>query len=157
MKSGVGCERQICAQAEAAEEAEERRRNRRRVAGMMKESQRQNGMRRSSLMPDKDGKQNDTGVDERGLHESDLSFTEIDKCPHQATATGTGEKRAGKIESADNMSDAFVHSGDDEEPSDNGNRNVNQESPAPRNVRHDQRSEERSRDTRDRPGGAGCA
>ena len=58
---------------------------------MMKESQRQNRMRRSSLMPDKDGKQNDSGANERGLHQSDLSLTEIDKCPHQATAAGAGQ------------------------------------------------------------------
>src|SRR5262249_49515030 len=98
---------------------------------MMKESQRQNGMRRSSLMPDKDAKQNDTRADERGLHESDLSFTELDNSPHQTAAASPGEKRTGKIESADTMSDALVHSGDDEEPSDNGNRHVDQESPAP--------------------------
>src|SRR5215813_7887378 len=98
---------------------------------MMKESQRQNGMRRSSLMPDKGAKQNDTRADERGLHESDLSFTEIDKCPHQTAAAGACEKRTGKIESADAMSDALAHSGDDQEPSDNGNRHVDQESPAP--------------------------
>ena len=98
---------------------------------MMKESQRQNGMRRSSLMPDKDGKQNDSGANERGLHQSDLSLTEIDKRPHQATAAGAGEKRTGKIESADAMSDALAHSGDHEETSHNGNRHVDQESPAP--------------------------
>src|SRR6478672_8780142 len=125
MKSGVGCERQISAQAEAAEEGEERRTDRRRVAGMMKESQRQNGMRRSSLMTDKDGKQNDSGRNERGLHQSDLSLTEIDKRPHQATAAGAGEKRTGIIESADAMSGALAHSGDHEEPSHNGNRDVN--------------------------------
>src|SRR4030095_15724344 len=124
---------------------------------MMKENQRQDGMRRPPFMPDKDAKQNDTCADERGLHQPDLSFTEIDKCPHQTAAAGAGEKRTGKIESPDTMPDTLVHSGDHEEPSDNGNRNVDQESPAPRNVRHDQRSEERSRDTRDRPGGAGCA
>ena len=98
---------------------------------MMKESQRQDRMRRPSFVPDKDAKQNDTGADERGLHQSDLSFTEIDKCPHQTAATGSGEKRTGKIESTDTMSDALVHSGDHEEPGDNGNRHVDQESPAP--------------------------
>src|SRR4029453_12240949 len=98
---------------------------------MMKEIQRQNGMRRSSLMPDKDGKQNDSGCNERGLHQPDLSLTEIDKCPHQTAAAGAGEKRTGKIESADAMTNALVHSGDHEEPSDNGNRHVDQESPAP--------------------------
>src|SRR5206468_3709297 len=98
---------------------------------MMKETQRQNGMRRSSLMPDKGGKQDDSGADERGLHQSDLSLTQIDKCPHQATAAGTGEKRTGIIESADAMSGALAHSGDHEETSDNGNRDVDQESPAP--------------------------
>src|SRR5436190_19349238 len=98
---------------------------------MMKESQRQNRMRRSSLMPDKGGKQNDSGPNERTLHQSDLSLTEIDKCPHQATAAGAGEKRAGKIESADAMSDALTHSGDHEETSHNGNRDVDQEGPPP--------------------------
>src|SRR6476659_9462915 len=98
---------------------------------MMKESQRQNRMRRLSLMPDKDAKQNDSSANERGLRQPDLSLTEIDKCPHQATAAGAGEKRTGKIESADAMSDALVHSGDHEEPSHNGNRYVDQESPAP--------------------------
>ena len=82
-------------------------------------------------MPDKGGKQNDSGANERGLHQSDLSLTEIDKCPHQATAAGAGEKRTGKIESADAMSDALAHSDDHEEPSHNGNRHVDQESPAP--------------------------
>src|SRR6476469_3007955 len=98
---------------------------------MMKESQRQNGMRRSSLMPDKDGKQNDSGANKRGLHQSDLSFTEIHKCPHQATATSAGEKGTGKIESADAVPNALVHSGDDEERSHNCNRHVYQERPAP--------------------------
>src|SRR5438045_6189064 len=98
---------------------------------MMKEIQRQNGMRRSSLMPHKGGKQNDSGANEPGLHQSDLSLTEIDKRPHQATAAGAGEKRTGKIESADAMSDALAHSGDDEETGDDGNRDVDQESPAP--------------------------
>src|SRR5215831_13236180 len=98
---------------------------------MMKESQWQNGMRRSSFMPDKDAKQNDSGGNKRGLHESDLSFTEIDKCPHQTAAAGAGQKRTGKIESADTVSDALVHSGDYEKASDNGNRHVDQESPAP--------------------------
>src|SRR5213075_2372551 len=98
---------------------------------MMKECQRQNRMRRSSLMPDKGGKQNDSGANERGLHQSDLSLTEIDKRPHQTTAAGAGEKRTGKIESADALSDALAHSDDDEETSDNGNGHVNQESPAP--------------------------
>ena len=97
----------------------------------MKESQRQNRMRCSSLVPDKDGEQNDPGANERGLHYSDLSLTEIDKRPHQATAAGAGEKRTGKIESADAMSGALVHSGDHEETSHNGNRHVDQESPAP--------------------------
>jgi hypothetical protein len=97
----------------------------------MKESQRQNRMRRSSLMPDKDGKQNDSGANERGLHQSDLSLTEIDKRPHQATAAGAGEKRAGKIESADAMSQCSRAFRRYEEPSHNGNRHVDQESPAP--------------------------
>ena len=82
-------------------------------------------------MPDKDGKQNDSGGNERGLRQSDLSLTEIDKRPHQATAAGAGEKRTGKIESANAMSDTLVHSGDHEETSHNGNRHVDQESPAP--------------------------
>src|SRR5438046_6573932 len=98
---------------------------------MMKESQRQNRMRRSSLMPDKDGKQNDSGANERGLHQSDLSLTESDKCPHHATAAGAGEKRTRKIESADAMSDALAHSSDHEETSHDGNRHVDQERPAP--------------------------
>src|SRR5690242_13081252 len=98
---------------------------------MMKKSQRQDRMRRSSLVPDKDGEQNNSGANERGLHQSDLSFTEIDKCPHQTATAGPGEKGTGKIESADTVSDALVHSGDDEEPSDNGNRHVDQKSPAP--------------------------
>src|SRR6266550_5166053 len=98
---------------------------------MMKERQWQNGMRRSSLMPDKGGKQNDSGANECGLHQSDLSFTEIDKRPHQATAAGAGEKRTGKIESAGALSNALVHSGDHEETSHDGNRHVDQESPAP--------------------------
>src|SRR5207248_3653801 len=98
---------------------------------MMKESQRQNRMGRSSLMPDKGGKQNDSGANKRGLHQSDLSLAEIDKRPHQTTAAGAGEKRAGIIESAYAVSDALVHSGDDEETSHNGNWDVDQESPAP--------------------------
>src|SRR6201987_1736043 len=98
---------------------------------MMKESQRQNRIRRSSFMPDEDGKQNDSGANERGLHHSDLSLTEIDKRPHQATAAGAGDKRTGKIESADAMSDALAHSADHEEASNNGNRHVDQESPPP--------------------------
>src|SRR5205809_1565191 len=98
---------------------------------MMKVSQRQNRMRRSSLMPDKDGKQNDSGANERGLHQSDLSLTEIDKRPHQTTAAGAGEKRTDKIKSADAMSDALAHPGDDEETCHNGNRQVDQESTAP--------------------------
>src|SRR5215217_5140640 len=98
---------------------------------MMKESQRQNGMRRSSLMPDKGGKQNDSGANKRGLHQSNLSLTEIDKRPHQATTSGAGEKRTCKIVSADAVSGALAHSGDHEEPSHNGNGDVDQESPAP--------------------------
>src|SRR2546429_9889455 len=98
---------------------------------MMKESQRQNRMRRSSLMPDKDAKQNDSGANERSLHQSDWSLTEIDKRPHQATAAGAGEKRTGIIESADAMSDALAHSGDHEEPSYDGDWHVDEESPAP--------------------------
>src|SRR5947209_9376871 len=98
---------------------------------MMKESQRQNGMRRSSLMPHKGGKQYDSGANERGLHQSDLFLTEIDKRPHQATAAGAGEKRTGKIESADAMADTLVHSSDYEEASHNGNRHVDQESTSP--------------------------
>src|ERR1700751_1305543 len=98
---------------------------------MMKESQRQNRIRRSSFMPDEDGKQDDSGANERGLHQSDLSLTEIDKRPHQATAAGAGEKRTGIIESADAMADAVANSGDHEKTSHNGNRDVDQESPAP--------------------------
>src|SRR5215467_11523473 len=98
---------------------------------MMEKTQRQNRMRRSSFMPDEDAKQNDAGGNECGLRHSDLSFTEIDKCPHQTAAARAGEKRTGKIESADTVSDALAHSGDDEETSHNGNRHVDQESPAP--------------------------
>ena len=82
-------------------------------------------------MPNEDGKQNDSGRNERGLHQSDLSFTEIHKRPHQTTATSAGEKRPGKIESADAIPNALVHSGDDEQSSHDGNRHVDQESPAP--------------------------
>src|ERR1700756_4543425 len=114
-------------------------------------------MRRSSLMPDKDGKQNDSGANERGLHQSNLFLTEIDKRPHQATAAGASEKRTGKIESADALSDALVHSGDDEERSHNGDWHVDQESPAPREVGHDQCPKEWSGDTRDGPRAAGRA
>src|SRR5438034_10700569 len=98
---------------------------------MMKESQRQNGMRRSSLMPDKDGKQNDPVANERGLHQSDLSLTEIHKAAHQATAAGGGKKRPGKIESADAMSDALAHSHDHEETGHDGNRHADQAGPPP--------------------------
>ena len=82
-------------------------------------------------MPSKDAKQDAACANECGLHKSDLSLTEINESPHQTAAAGAGEKRTGKIESANSMSDALVHSGDDEEPSHNGNRHVDQESPAP--------------------------
>src|SRR4051812_22508576 len=98
---------------------------------MMKETQRQNRMRCSPLMPHEKGEQNDSGGNERGLHQPDFSFAEIDKRPHQATAAGTGEKRPGKIESTGGLPNALAHSDDDEETSDNGNRHVDQESPAP--------------------------
>src|SRR3954447_4885664 len=98
---------------------------------MMKETQWQNWMRCSPLMPHEKREQNDSGADECGLRQPDFSLTEIDKRPHQATAAGAGEKRTGKIESADAMSDALAHSGDYEEPSHDGNRHVDQESPAP--------------------------
>src|SRR6516162_1165761 len=124
---------------------------------MMKKTQRQNRMGCSSLMPDEDGKQNDSGAHEGSLHQPDLSLTEIHKCPHQATATGAGEKGTGKIESAYAMPNAFVHSGDDEERSHNCNWHVYQESPAPCNVRHDQCSEEWAGYTRDGPCAAGRA
>src|SRR5947209_18976886 len=107
---------------------------------MMKEGQRQNRMRRSPFVPDKCGEQNDSSANERGLHRSDLFFAEIDERPHQATAAGAGEKRAGKIESADARSNALAHSGDHKKTSDNGNRQVDQESQAPRNVGPDQRA-----------------
>ena len=81
-------------------------------------SQRQNRMRRSSLMPDKQASRMIPTANERCLHQSDLSLAEIDKGPHQTTAAGAGEKRTGKIESADALSDALVHSGDDEETGD---------------------------------------
>src|SRR5438552_18984704 len=124
---------------------------------MMKETQRQNRMGRSSLMPDEDGEQNDPGANECGLHQPDLSFTEIHKRPHQTAAAGAGEKGAGKIESANAMPNAFVHSGDDKEPSHGCNRHVYQESPAPRTMGHDQCPEERSGYTRDGPCAGGRA
>src|SRR4030095_8762873 len=98
---------------------------------MTKEPQRQNWVRCSSLVPDEDGEQNDSSANERSLHQPDLSLPQIHKCPHQRTAAGAGEKRAGKIESADAVPDALVHSGDDEKSSDNGNRDVDKESPPP--------------------------
>src|ERR1700746_2632532 len=98
---------------------------------MMKETQRQNRMRRSSLVPDEDCEQNDSGGNERGLHQPDLSLAEIHKRPHQTTATGASEEGTGKIESAGAMPDALAHSGDDEESSHNCNRHIYQESPAP--------------------------
>ena len=98
---------------------------------MMKETQWQNRMGRSSFMPHEDGEQNDSSAHQGSLHRPDLSFTEIHKCPHQATATCAGEKSAGKIESAGAIPDALVHSGDDEESSHNCNRHVYHESPAP--------------------------
>src|SRR5919106_3556863 len=98
---------------------------------MTKETQRQNWMRCSSLMPDEDGKKNDSSANEPSLHRPDLSLSEIHKCPHQGTAAGAGEKSARKIKSAYAVSDALMHSSDDEKSSDNGNRNVDQESPAP--------------------------
>ena len=45
---------------------------------MMKESQRQNRMRRSSFVPDKDAKQNDTGADQRAQREQ-LSTNQEDR------------------------------------------------------------------------------
>src|SRR5262245_56281513 len=98
---------------------------------MMKEAQRRNRMGRSSLMPDKDGEQNDSGGNQGGLNQPDLSLTEIDERPHQTTAAGAGEKCTGKIESATALPDALVHSGDDKERSHNCNRHVDKESPAP--------------------------
>ena len=98
---------------------------------MMKETQWQNRMGRSPLMPDEDGEQNDPGGNEGGLHQPDLSLAEIDKRPHERTATGAREKGTGKIESAGAVPDALVHSGDDEESSHDGDRDVDQESPAP--------------------------
>src|SRR5262245_32868446 len=97
----------------------------------MKEIQRQNRMRRSSLMPDENGEQNDSTGNERGLYQSDLSFTEIDESTHQTAAAGAGEKGTGKIESANAMPDALMHSGDDEDCSHNRNRHVDKKSPAP--------------------------
>src|SRR5215472_13252641 len=98
---------------------------------MMKKIQRQNRMGRPSLMPDEDGEQNNSGSNENGLHQPNLSLTEIHKRPHQTTAPRAGKKGAGKIESAGAMADALVHSGDDEESSHNCNRHIYQESPAP--------------------------
>src|SRR4051812_8207280 len=98
---------------------------------MTKETQWQNRMRRSCFMPDEDGEQNDSGGNERELHQSDFSLTEIDKRPHQTTAARAGKKGTGKIESDDAVPDALVHAGDDEKSSDNCNRHVDQKSPAP--------------------------
>jgi hypothetical protein len=72
MKGGIGGERQIRAQAEAAEEGEERRRDRRRVASMAKEMERQNRMRRPPFVPNEEGEQNDSRGNERGLDQPDL-------------------------------------------------------------------------------------
>src|SRR5262245_12795763 len=98
---------------------------------MMKETQRQNRMGCSSLMPDEDGEQNDSAANQGGLQRPDLSFAEIDESPHQTTAAGAGEKGTGKIEAAGAMPDALVHSGDYEESGHNCNRHVDQESPTP--------------------------
>src|SRR5436853_204885 len=48
---------------------------------MMKETQWQNRMRRSSLMPQEHGEQNDSGPNGRGLHPSDLSLAQIAQRP----------------------------------------------------------------------------
>src|SRR4029079_17483393 len=114
-------------------------------------------MGRASLVPHEQGEQNDSGANERRLRQSDLSLTEIDERPHQTTASGAGEKRTRKIESADAMSDALAHSGDHEESSHNSNRHVDQESPAPGDMCHNQCSEKWSGDTRHRPGAGGRA
>src|SRR3954454_9270069 len=108
MKSSIGGERQIRAHAAAAEEGEEGRRNRPRVTGMPKETQRQDRVPRPSFVPDKDGEQNDSCADERGLHETDFSFAEIDERPHQSAAACAGEERAGKVEAAGALPDALV-------------------------------------------------
>src|SRR4026209_552805 len=100
---------------------------------MMKETQRQNRMRRSPLVPNEDGKENDSSSNQCGLHHSNFALTEIHKRPHQRTAARAGQKGTGKIESADAMPKAFVHSGDDETRSHNCNRHVNKKSPAPGN------------------------
>src|ERR1043165_6557242 len=97
----------------------------------MKEIQLQNRVRRSSFMPDEDGEQNNSGSNERRLHRSDVSFTEIDEGPHQTTAAGAGEQSADVIESAVALPNALVHSGDHQESGDNGDRHVDQENPAP--------------------------
>src|SRR4051794_11382332 len=124
---------------------------------MMKEGQRQNRMRRTSLVPHEQREQNNSGANERRLRQPDLSLTEIDERPHQTTASRAGEKRPRKIESADAMSDTLAHSGDHEESSHNGNRHVDQESPAPGDMCHNQCSEEWSGDTRHRPRAGGGA
>src|SRR5438128_336119 len=98
---------------------------------MMKETQRQNRMRCSALMPHENGEQNDSGGDECGLRRPDVSLTKIDKRPHQATTAGAGEKGTGKIELSYALPDALAHSGDYEESRHNSNRHVDQESPAP--------------------------
>ena len=101
MKSGVRRERQIRAQAEAAEEGEERRRGRRCVARMMKEAQRQNGVRRSSLVPHENREQDDPRGNERRLDQPDFSFSEIYKRPHQKAPATAGEEGAGNANSRD--------------------------------------------------------
>ncbi len=98
---------------------------------MTKETQRQDRVRRSSFVPDEDGEQNDSCGDERGLHQPDFSFPEIDERPHQRAAAGAGEKRAGKVEPAVALPDALAHSDDDEERRHDRDGHVDEKSPPP--------------------------
>ena len=98
---------------------------------MMKESQRQDRVRRPAFVPDEDGEQNDSRADERGLRQPDFSFAEIDKRSHQRAAAGAGEQRAGKVEPAVTPPDTLAHSDDDEESRHHGDRHINEKSPPP--------------------------
>ena len=98
---------------------------------MTKETLRQNRVRGSSLVPDENGEQDDSGANERGLDQPDFSFTEIHKGPHQSAPAGTGEEGAREIKTSDALPDALAHSGDDEESRHDRNRDVDQERPAP--------------------------
>src|SRR5687767_3039777 len=98
---------------------------------MMEETQRQNGVRRSSLVPHEEREEDDAGGNERRLDQPDFSFTEIHKRPHQTAAADAGEESAREIETSDALPDALAHSGDDEESRHDRDRDVDQECPAP--------------------------